>query len=1372
MPVVTSPPVAAVGRYIRQHVIPEGMTVTAAAETLGVSRVALSSLLNGRASLSRQMALRLKAAFGADEEDLLRRQEASLHERHREEERKMSVRSYVPPFLRISAAQIHEWADKGDEARSHFPVLLRRLIRSTGSELRRADFSGYGEAQRPGWDGRVEANSTGRYIPKGRSGWELGTGRDAPRKAESDFAKRVQGIDADDPVDTFVFVTSRNWTGKDEWAAAKRREGPWENVEALDASDLETWLEESVEGQVWMAEQLGLPSLHDCMTLDRAWDRWSEASEPPMTEELFAPAVAEHRGRIVCWLRSDPPDRPLYVAADSMEEALAFLACVFRDEGVPADFADRAVVVNSARTVQTLAPSTSRFVPIVAGKEAECELASAYRQRHCIVVRPRNAVDRKPDISLGLVRHETFREGLEAMGLEDDEIDRLARVSGRSLTVLRRCRSELDAIQVPWWAEKAEVARQLVPLTLVGAWHAESRADQEVLQTLAGRPFDRIEEDVAALLGSDDCPVWSVHQHRGVVSKFDGLFAIGRYMTSADLRRFLDVAENVLSEADPALELPRDRRWAANLYGKVRNHSKALRIGVCETLVLLAAHGNELFRRRLGVDLEAEVAALVRRLLRPDGDDVPLATETLESYEQDLPMLAEAAPEEFLSLVESDLDSEDSAVRRLLRPVETDIFAGCPRAGLLWGLECLAWNPSNLSRVVLILAELAKTRIDDNFVHKPIHSLEAVFQAGAPQTSAPLDRRVEALKLLRRRVPDVVWDVCMKEVREDARDDSHRPRWRGDAAGAGGDVPQEEAEEFVRAALELSLNWPHGYDASKLGDLIDRLVVMSDADRGQVWSLVEDWLACRRGDSEREELRERLRRFGYATTLPPVARVESALRRRAKALYDCLAPDDPTARHEWLFAQRWIHDWPEDADEAEDYSGREERVEERRRRAMNEVWSSAGLYGALDLLPSSSAPDIIGKHALSCVTDLNDRIEVLRSCLSDNEPAGPDLGDGKLDGFLQGFILAVSEEARVELLTRAAAELTEAKAFRLLRCAPFRGQTWQIVGRQGQDVEEEYWREVEVPLIGRFSEAECVELVDGLLGAARPLAAFNLVSRDWDAVETSRLIRLLRAMVAAREQDAPVEQGMFSFHTCRAFESLDGRTGVSQDVLVDLEFGFSEILEREERGIPNVERRVAESPSYFVWLIGCAYLRRDGRDDPEGWPPADSESGRRLNRLAHSVLKRTARTPGRGAEGAVDVEKLHGWITEARRLGEKFGRIERVEMCVGELLARRPPEAERDWPESPICEALETVGTDRLASGFSAGAINAHRARKRGSVGGETDSQLASKYRTWAEARASNYPFVAQALRSVAAFYDSTAAYWDLDEELQRRLRN
>ena len=54
-----------VGRFIRQHVVPPGMTVTEAARRLGVGRSALSNLLNGRAALSQDMALRLEGTFSA-----------------------------------------------------------------------------------------------------------------------------------------------------------------------------------------------------------------------------------------------------------------------------------------------------------------------------------------------------------------------------------------------------------------------------------------------------------------------------------------------------------------------------------------------------------------------------------------------------------------------------------------------------------------------------------------------------------------------------------------------------------------------------------------------------------------------------------------------------------------------------------------------------------------------------------------------------------------------------------------------------------------------------------------------------------------------------------------------------------------------------------------------------------------------------------------------------------------------------------------------------------------------------------------------------------------------------------------------------------
>lgn len=47
-----------------------------------------------------------------------------------------------------------------------------------------------------------------------------------------------------------MFVSSRNWPKKNQWVEKRKAEGHWKDVKALDASDLEQWLEESIEGQV------------------------------------------------------------------------------------------------------------------------------------------------------------------------------------------------------------------------------------------------------------------------------------------------------------------------------------------------------------------------------------------------------------------------------------------------------------------------------------------------------------------------------------------------------------------------------------------------------------------------------------------------------------------------------------------------------------------------------------------------------------------------------------------------------------------------------------------------------------------------------------------------------------------------------------------------------------------------------------------------------------------------------------------------------------------------------------------------------------------------------------------------------------------
>jgi addiction module HigA family antidote len=82
-----------IGGFIRREVIePLGLSVTGAAQALGVTRQALNNLLNEKASLSAEMALRIEKAFGPRMDHLLRIQLEYDMAQARKVEGKLKVR--------------------------------------------------------------------------------------------------------------------------------------------------------------------------------------------------------------------------------------------------------------------------------------------------------------------------------------------------------------------------------------------------------------------------------------------------------------------------------------------------------------------------------------------------------------------------------------------------------------------------------------------------------------------------------------------------------------------------------------------------------------------------------------------------------------------------------------------------------------------------------------------------------------------------------------------------------------------------------------------------------------------------------------------------------------------------------------------------------------------------------------------------------------------------------------------------------------------------------------------------------------------------------------------------------------------------------
>jgi len=84
------------GGFVRHEVLkPLGLSVTEAADALGVTRPALSALLNERAQLSPEMAIRIEKAFGVSMETLMRMQNSYDIAQARKREAEIKVERYT-----------------------------------------------------------------------------------------------------------------------------------------------------------------------------------------------------------------------------------------------------------------------------------------------------------------------------------------------------------------------------------------------------------------------------------------------------------------------------------------------------------------------------------------------------------------------------------------------------------------------------------------------------------------------------------------------------------------------------------------------------------------------------------------------------------------------------------------------------------------------------------------------------------------------------------------------------------------------------------------------------------------------------------------------------------------------------------------------------------------------------------------------------------------------------------------------------------------------------------------------------------------------------------------------------------------------------
>lgn len=1252
----------------------------------------------------------------------------------------------MPHATLANSTDIDHWADR-IVSRSEVPRLLRRLVHATCQDVQRIGFAADEGVQLGGWDGVVQAAIGNAYVPLGVSVWEAGSNLNIKAKADEDYEKRSQDPLNVLPYDsTFVFITPRRWGGKDNWVASRNNDGIWHEVRAYDAEDLAQWLEQAPAVHIWLSELIG-KLYPGARSLDDFWAEWSNETRPSLPPALVVGGRLRERDQVLAWLRSAAS--PLTLAADSAAETIAFFAGVLQelDAGERAKTLSRVVVAENVDAWRSLGPASTPLilVPNFADPEG---VGRIVQQGHHVFV-PLDRVGAGGATILPRLVRAAAEQALLSAGLSHERASHLATLARISLSALRRTIAIAPGLLAPVWA-RPEVARELLAPLLAGVWQSSAEGDCAALANLAGMSYEEFQpvlnrkanEPSPALRHTND--VWMM------VGRVDAWHRLASYLTEDDLKRFEATALDVLSEIDPALDLPPDHRSMANLLGKVRLHSGHLREGIAATLAIMAASdpGHMVAPGMTSKDFSERLVRLL--MARMKGK-----VELWASLSSHLPTLAEAAPDVFLDAVSEGLAGDAPTLVGMFQDQEQILFGSSPHTGLLWALETLAWNTEYFGRAVLSLARLTRLDPGGRMGNRPANSLRDIFLCWSPNTAAPLAKRLTVLDAIRKREPEVGWRLMMQLLprMHSSVSPTHKPQWRDWVPDSAGDVTVSEFIQATDAILDRLLS-DTGATVLHWCDLIEAVGEMTPSQRDKclvrLEALGEDLFSTEECAEVQDKLLHiigRHREFPDADWAMPVSDTD-----RLERVYDRFQPKAPIAKWRWLF-RNWVQlpgirrvDWEQ----------RDQVLKDKRVEALKEIYLSEGWLGLLKLAEQVENAHSVGYTLLQAeLTPDNQEAFLQEHIVSLN---------ARHQQMVRGFILASVGAWGDQWAEGRLTEMQEwppEQIARFLLCLPFTPMVMDSLDVASEGVRQSFWKNIQFACLfddNRQSE----RVIKSLLDYQRPDVALEAVEKapaTQSAFLTPEQIADVLEAFVQTPLDASFDFASIMYPSSELLDRLE-KSELSRERVAWLEWHFLPIHEHH-RPPRLLHEELARNPEFFVEVLGQAYpvLGEEAK--------ASAEMTARAH-MARVVLDSWRQIPGR-KEDTIDAEVLQQWVKSVRELTAACDRLRVADHALGEAFAFSPKDSDGAWPHLAIREVIEELSNPDVEAGWRTGVINSRGTTSRGLTdGGAQERDLAARYAGYAQQVGDAWPRTAGVLRGLAEEYRRQAVWHDERADLNQ----
>ena len=923
----------------------------------------------------------------------------------------------------------------------------------------------------------------------------------------------------------------------------------------------------------------------------------------------------------------------------------------------------------------------------------------------------------------------------------------LGALSLREIETIRWQSSDEHQINSDW--NQHEYASELAIANLLGAWNELNEADLQIVRQLAN------EEDYAKwipklreMLQQAISPVtfmngkWQVMDRKGMWQ------ALGGRVFDDTLDALKQCAVTVLSERDPQFDLSPDKRYAANIYGKVLKYSTRLREGLAETLALLGTNPGALthFSPQHPGWKPQDTATLAVREIFENADWVLWG-----SLNGLLPVLAEAAPNEFLDAVENALDQSPCPFDELFSQEGDGTWGGNYLTGLLWALETLAWDADYLIRVCVILGELAERDPGGNTLNRPANSLTTILLPWQSNTTAPINKHEVAVKKLIKEVPDVAWNLLISLLpnQHQMSFGTRKPEWMDTVPDDWEDlVTQEKHSKQVASYAEIAISMASN-DMDKLAELIGILNSLPQPSLDKLLAHLSSEEICGKPEDQRLKLWTQLtefasnhRRFSdaeWALSDNIVSKIETVAAK--------LAPENPFYFYRRLFSYKARNDYYK---RRETQKGQQQELDQRRQQAIKEILADGGMDMVLQFAESVEAPWFVG-HCLGNIAQAETDKHIL--------PALLETENTKLALLASAYVSCrqdVNGWEWADGFDKSNWSITQISQF--LSYLPLAKETWTRAKDWLGSDEKEYWNKIsanQYPIDDDFGFA-----IDKLIAYDRPHTAIEWLS-DKKPLDKTRSVKALRAAISS--QEPPQEMGT---HTIiEIIEALQDDPDTDPDDLFQIEWAYLRLLDRYASP-KSLENRLASDPDFFCEVIRLIYRSKKETESPKEF----SEQEKAIAENAYKLLDKWRILPGTQSNGQFLPEQFTEWLNRTKEACAESGHLEAALRRIGKVLIHAPSDPEGLWIHRTVASALNAKDAEKMRDSFWIGIVNSRGVHTIDPTG-KPERELAEEYKQKAEeVENKGYLHFAVTLRKLADGYEREAEINVAEHDAEMRM--